>query len=714
MNHLDRIARELDVRSGQVRAAAGLLDEGATVPFISRYRKERTGSLDEVTITAIRDRLAQLRQLDGRRDTILASLAERDLLTDELRLAIESALSSTELEDIYLPYRPKRRTRAMLARERGLEPLADLLFDLPNCVDPQAAAADYLDPEKDVPDVEVALAGARDIVAERINESPDARRDLRKIFRKESVLRARLIEGKEKEGAAYADYFDWQEPAAKAPGHRIHAMLRAAREGVIRLSARPETDTALDRLRHRFVRGEGPAARQVDLAIEDGYKRLLSPSLENEFLTELKDRADRDAIRVFARNLQELLLASPLGQKRVLAIDPGYRTGCKVVCLDPQGRLLTHTVVYIASSEAEKARAGQTIIDLARSHEIDAIAIGNGTASRETEELVRSLDFGRSVDIVLVSESGASVYSASKIARREFPDQDVTVRGAVSIGRRLMDPLAELVKIDPKSLGIGQYQHDVDPSLLERSLDDVVEHCVNAVGVDLNTASAPLLARVAGVGPKLAENIVAHRDERGPFQSRSDLLDVPRLGPSAFEQAAGFLRIRSGTHPLDASAVHPERYALVEQMACDLECTIADLMRNADLRSAIDLDRYITEDVGRPTLTDILEELAKPGRDPRKAFEPFRFAEGVHTIDDLSTGMVLPGIVTNVVDFGAFVDVGVHQDGLVHISQLADRYVEHPSSVVRVGQHVSVRVLDVDADRRRIGLSLRSAARDQA
>jgi len=708
MNNLDRIAQELAVKPHQVSATADLLDDGATVPFISRYRKERTGSLDEVAITAIRDRLARLRQLDDRRDAILSSLIERDILTDELKLAIESALTLTELEDIYLPYRPKRRTRAMIARERGLEPLADLLLTQDPGVDPDSAASGYVDPEKDVEDADQALAGARDILAETFNESAEARSEIRGLFRRLGALRARVIKGKEEEGASYSDYFDWQEPVAKAPAHRIHAMLRAEREGVIRLSARPEDDAAIDRLRGRFVKPGSRASGHVALAVEDGYKRLMAPSLENELLSELKERADREAVRVFADNLKELLLAPPLGQKRILAIDPGYRTGCKVVCLDAQGRLLTHAVVYIASSEHETARAGQTIVDLARSHEIESIAIGNGTASRETEALVRSLKFDRTIDIVLVSESGASVYSASELARREFPDHDVTVRGAVSIGRRLMDPLAELVKIDPKSIGVGQYQHDVDPSMLQQSLDDVVEHCVNAVGVDVNTASTPLLSRVAGVGPKLAENIVSHRDEKGPFQRRCELQDVPRLGAKAFEQAAGFLRVRNDHEPLDASAVHPESYAIVQTMARHVGCSVSDLMRSEELRSRIDLDRYITDDAGLPTLTDILAELAKPGRDPRETFVAFSFADGIHKITDLQPGMKLPGIVTNVVDFGAFVDVGVHQDGLVHISQLADRYVEHPSSVVKVGQPVSVTVLDVDVDRRRIGLSIRS------
>jgi len=706
--HVDLIATELSLNPRQIRAAAGLLDDGATVPFISRYRKERTGSLDEVAITAIRDRLAQLRALDERRDAILASLVERDLLTDELRSAIEAAETLAELEDVYLPYRPKRRTRAMIARERGLEPLADALFVQDAGIDPTAEAAAYVDPEKGVDDVESALAGARDILAETINESAEARSEIREVFAKRGAFSARVVPGKEEDGAAYRDYFDWREPVTKAPAHRIHAMLRAERQGIIRLSARPEEESAVAALRQRFVRGQGPSSDQVGQAVDDAYRRLMAPSLENELRAQLKDKADREAVRVFALNLRELLLAAPLGQKRVMGIDPGYRTGCKIVCLDAQGRLLGHTVIFATGSERERALAGQTIVDLAREHAIEAIAIGNGTASRETEGIVRGLDFGRSIPVVLVSESGASVYSASDIARREFPDHDITVRGAVSIGRRLIDPLAELVKIDPKSIGVGQYQHDVDQAMLHRSLDDVVESCVNAVGVEVNTASAPLLSRVSGLGPKLAENVVAHRDEHGPFRRRSDLKKVARLGPKAFEQAAGFLRIREGDEPLDASAVHPESYPIVRRMAADLGCTVADLISNAELRAEIDVSRYVTETVGLPTLQDILEELAKPGRDPREAFEAFAFSDDVHEIKDLRPGMKLPGIVTNVVDFGAFVDIGVHQDGLVHVSQLADKYVEHPSTVVKVGQRVTVTVLDVDVARRRIGLSLKS------
>lgn len=705
--HFQQIAGEFGYSPRQVRATADLLDDGSTVPFISRYRKERTGSLDEVAIAAIRDRLRQLRQLNQRRQAILTSLQERELLTKELQDAIQSAQALPELEDIYLPYRPKRRTRAMIAREKGLEPLADNLFKQKAWLDPIAAAEAFVDPEKGVDDIDAALAGARDILAESVNESSEARAEVRRLFEKGGMVRASVIKGKEVEGSAYRDYFDWQEPLSKAPAHRIHAMLRAEREGIIRLTVRPEEEPVLDALSRRFVHGHSQAAGQVAQAVEDGYKRLMAPSIENEIRAKLTEMADREAVRVFADNLQHLLLAPPLGQKRVLAIDPGYRTGCKVACLDAQGLLLTHSVVHVVGSRQGIASAGQAITDLIQAYQIEAVAIGNGTGSRETEALVRSLDVANKIPVVMVSEAGASVYSASEIARQEFPDHDVTVRGAASIGRRLMDPLAELVKIDPKSIGVGQYQHDVEQGLLKQSLDDVIEHCVNAVGVEVNTASVPLLSHVSGLGPKLAENIVAHRHQNGPFRKRCQLKKVPRVGPKAYQQAAGFLRIRDGDDPLDASAVHPESYGIVRQMASDLNCSVEDLMNRPDLREEIDLDRYVTATVGLPTLTDILEELAKPGRDPRESFEDFSFADGVNEMTDLSPGMKLPGIVTNVVNFGAFVDIGVHQDGLVHISQLADRFVENPSSIVKVGQHVSVTVMEVDIDRRRISLSMK-------
>ncbi|MEI6171319.1 MAG: Tex family protein [bacterium] len=702
------VAAELRLSSLQVAAVSELLSEGATVPFIARYRKERTGSLDEVVITSVRDRLKQLAALAERKEAIVASLVERDLLTLELQAAIDASQTMTALEDLYLPYRPKRRTRAIIAREKGLEPLADLVFTQDPATDPRHEAAAYVRPDAGVESVDDALQGARDILAETVNESSGARGEIRELFAKRGVLRSAVIEGKEAEGATYRDYFDWQEPLANAASHRVLALLRAEREGIVRLSVRPEEDAALAFLKRHFVRGDGPCAEQVALAVEDGYKRLLAPSIETEIRAEFKARADREAVRVFADNVRQLLLAPPLGQKRVLAVDPGFRTGGKVVCLDAQGKLLSHDVVYTTGSDGQKAHARQTLIELVKAYAVEAIAIGNGTASRETEALVRSIDFGRAIPIVLVNESGASVYSASEVARAELPDQDITVRGAVSIGRRLVDPLAELVKIDPKAIGVGQYQHDVDQSLLHQSLDDVVEHCVNAVGVEVNTASAPLLARVSGLGPKLAENVVGYRDENGPFRRRADLKKVPRLGPKAFEQAAGFLRIRDGEDPLDRSAVHPESYGIVRRMATDLGCTVVDLMRDASLREKIDLHHYVTDGAGLPTLTDILTELAKPGRDPRERFEVFSFSDDVHEIKDLKVGMKLPGIVTNVVDFGAFVDIGVHQDGLIHVSQLADRFVEHPSKVVKVGQQVTVNVLEVDAERRRISLSLRA------
>ena len=703
------IARELGIRPQQVRAAASLLADGATVPFIARYRKELTGSLDEVALAAVRDRLSELRALDSRREAIIRSLTEQGVLTEELSYAVSGAQTLPELEDIYLPYRPKRRTRATMAREKGLEPLADFLFRQERGTDPHAEARTFVNPEKGVEKVEEALAGARDIIAERIAEDAEVRVALRALFEKESQLKSEVYTGAEEDAATYRDYFDWQEKAAAAPGHRILAMFRGNREALLKVSVRPPQDHALAVLTGMVRKGEGPCAGQVMTAAEDGYKRLLAPSLENEIKAALKERADDEAIAVFARNLRELLMAPPLGGRRVLAIDPGYRTGCKVVCLDAQGALLHHDVVYpTASSEKKIEEAGRTLKDLAKRFGIEAIAIGNGTASRETERFVRGLKLD--APVIVVNESGASVYSASETARREFPDHDVTVRGAVSIGRRLMDPLAELVKIDPKSIGVGQYQHDVDQAKLKRKLDDVVESCVNAVGVEVNTASPELLTYVSGLGPVLAANIVAYRDANGPFARRTDLKQVPRLGAKAFELSAGFLRIRGGSHPLDASAVHPERYALVERMARDLSCSLEDLIRSMSLRERIDLKRYAGDSAGMPTLKDIMAELDKPGRDPRETFEEFSFAEGVTGMDDLEPGMELPGIVTNVTNFGAFVDIGVHQDGLVHISQLADRFVKDPHQVVSVGRQVRVRVLEVDRARKRISLSMKRLA----
>lgn len=705
--HLERLARELNLRPGQVAAVVALLDEGATVPFIARYRKEVTGTLDEVAVEAIREGLERLRELDKRREAIRASLEERGLLGEELRAKIDGAETLGVLEDSYLPFRPKRRTRATIAREKGLELLADLLL-AQGAVDPAAEAAAFIDAEKGVAAAAEALAGARDILAERISEDPAARAKMRDLYARRGVLRSKVATGKEEEGAKYRDYFDWQEPAAVAPSHRILAIRRGEKEGCLTLRVVVPEEEALALLCSLFVKGEGAAAQQVRQAAADGFKRLLSLAMETESRLVLKERADREAIRVFASNLRELLLAPPLGGRNMLAIDPGFRTGCKVVCLDRQGKLLDTGVVY-PNFETQRARdeAAAKIRDWCERYGIEAIAIGNGTAGRETEAFVRSLGLPAAVPVVMVNESGASIYSASEIAREEFPDQDLTVRGAVSIGRRLMDPLAELVKIDPKSIGVGQYQHDVEQHALQNSLDTVVTSCVNQVGVELNTASARLLSFVSGLGPSLARSIVAFRDAHGPFAARADLLTVPRLGPKAFEQAAGFLRLHDGANPLDASAVHPESYPVVERMAGDLGCAVADLLRDDALRKRIAPARYVDERVGLPTLTDILAELERPGRDPRERFEAFSFTEGVDKIEDLAAGMKLPGIVTNVTAFGAFVDIGVHQDGLVHVSQLANRFVKDPAQVVKVQQRVQVTVLQVDLPRKRISLSMR-------
>ena len=701
------IAAELGVAQKQVQAVESLLAEGATVPFIARYRKELTGSLDEVAITAVRDRLAQMAELDKRREAILKSLEERGLLTEELKSAVSGAQTLSSLEDIYLPFRPKRRTRATMAREKGLEPLAKTLFAQDASVDLLKEAEAFINQELGVATVEDALGGARDIIAEWVNEDADTRQVMRNLFASEGLFQSKVAKDKEKEGAKYRDYFEWEEPVRKAAGHRILAMLRGEAEGFLKLTIRPDEERALSFLDERYVKGESPASQQVSEAVRDSYGRLLAPSIETDIRREAKEKADGEAIRVFARNLRECLMASPLGQKAVLALDPGYRTGCKVVCLDRQGKLLHHTTVFLTQSEKTAAEGGKTLLELVERFSIEAIAIGNGTASRETEAAVRSLDLPKSIPVVLVNESGASIYSASEVAREEFPDQDVTVRGSVSIGRRLMDPLAEMVKIDPKSIGVGQYQHDVEPAKLRSSLDDVVMSCVNGVGVEVNTASKELLTYVSGLGPALAKNIIAYRDQKGPFKSRQELRNVSRLGPKAFEQSAGFLRIRDAENPLDRSAVHPESYAIVDRMAADLGCSVADLIRSRELRTKIDLNKYVSETVGLPTLTDILDELAKPGRDPRVQFEAFAFAEGVNRIDDLQPGMKLPGIVTNVTNFGAFVDIGVHQDGLVHVSQLSDHFVRTPTDVVKVQQRVSVTVLEVDKERHRISLSMR-------
>ncbi len=709
-NHITKIANELNLRPHQVMATAQLLEDGATVPFIARYRKEATASLDEVVITTIRDRLAQLEELDKRRESILRSLQERQVLTDELKEKILAAETLTILEDIYLPYRPKRRTRATIAREKGLEPLAKILFEQDEITDPLTEATTFVDLEKGVESAEDALAGARDIIAEWVNEDQEAREKMRVLYTKKGVFRTKVIPDKEADGAKYRDYFDWEEPAAAAPSHRILAMLRGEKEGFLSLRVSPPEDEALALLEAMFVKGDSGSSQHVKAALHDSYKRLLSHSMETEIRLSTKKRAETEAIRVFAHNIRELLLAPPLGQKNVMAIDPAIRTGCKVVCLDRQGKLLHTDTIYPFESEKSRSASAATLGELCRNYRVEAIALGNGTGGRETKSFIRGLDLVQNIPVVMVNESGASVYSASEVGRAEFPDLDVIFRGAVSIGRRLMDPLAELVKIDPKSIGVGQYQHDVNQQALKRSLDDVVISCVNAVGVEVNTASEQLLSYVSGLGPQLARNIICYRNEHGPFSSRGELKKVPRLGPKAFEQAAGFLRIRNGKNPLDASAVHPESYPIVEAMAKDLACSVKDLIDDERPRRQINLSRYVTDKVGMPTLTDILAELAKPGRDPRNQFERLDFAEGVEKIEDLRPGMTLPGVVTNITAFGAFVDIGVHQDGLVHVSQLADRFVKEPHEVVSIHQRVTVTVLEVDLERNRISLSMKKKA----
>ncbi|MBA4396206.1 MAG: RNA-binding transcriptional accessory protein [Syntrophus sp. (in: bacteria)] len=704
----EKIARELSITPAQVRATAELIGEAATVPFIARYRKEMTGSLDEVAITSIRDRLLQLEELERRRDAIIKSLTERNLLTDELQAKITAAETLTILEDIYLPFRPKRRTRATIAREKGLEPLATTIFAQTE-MDIRAQAAGFVDLEKGIESIEDALAGARDIIAEWINEDQHARARIRALFFEKGTLRSRVISGKDAEGLKYRDYYDWEEPLSSALAHRILAIRRGEQEEFLTLHISPPEEAALSILEGVFVRGTTEAANHVKMSVHDSYRRLLSGSMETEVRLATKKAADDTSIKVFAENLRQLLLAPPLGQKFVLAIDPGFRTGCKVVCMDRQGKLLHNETIYPLLSERGRQEAAKTVKEICDRFSIEAIAVGNGTGGRETETFLRSLDIPKEIPVVMVNESGASVYSASKAAREEFPDHDVTVRGAVSIGRRLMDPLAELVKIDPKAIGVGQYQHDVDQGALKQCLDDVVMSCVNAVGVEVNTASAQLLSYVSGLGPALAENIVKHRDDHGAFRSRNDLKNVRRLGPKAFEQAGGFIRIRDGLHPLDASAVHPESYYIVEYMAREQGCSIDELMQNETRRRQVNLVDYVTDKVGLPTLKDIMNELEKPGRDPRQQFQNVVFAEGIDKIGDLIPGMKLPGVITNITAFGAFVDVGVHQDGLVHLSEMADRYVKSPADVVKVNQKVDVTVLTVDLERKRISLSLKKS-----
>jgi len=707
--HVHVVAAELNVSTKQVQATIELLDEGATVPFISRYRKEITGSMDEVQITAIRDRFEQLRELDKRRESILKSIQEQGKLTEELENKIKTAGTMTELEDLYLPYKQKRKTRASIAKEKGLEPLATVLLEQ-SITDLEAEAAKYIDTEKGVATLEEALSGARDIIAELINEDQQARATVRQLFNEKGTIKSKVFPGKETEGQKYRDYFEWEEPIAKTPSHRLLAMRRGEKEGFLMLDIAPVEEDAVEILERQFVQGRGICADHVKLAAKDAYKRLLKPSMETEVRMGTKNKADEEAIRVFSDNLKQLLLSSPLGQKNVLALDPGFRSGCKLVCLDKQGKLLEETVVYPHEPQRQTQQSAAVIMALCQKHGIEAISIGNGTAGRETEAFVKGLGLPKEILIVMVNESGASVYSASDVAREEFPEYDVTVRGAVSIGRRLMDPLAELVKIDPKAIGVGQYQHDVDQTALKKSLDEVVISSVNLVGVEVNTASKQLLTYVSGLGPQLAQNIIEYRNTNGPFKSRADIKKVARMGEKAFEQSAGFLRIRDGENPLDRSAVHPESYTVVERMAKDLGSSVTEIMKSKELRQKIVLKNYVSETVGLPTLQDIFQELDKPGRDPRQTFEVFEFADGVHEMKDLRPGMKLPGIITNVTKFGVFVDIGVHQDGLIHISHLSDRFISDPSEVVKVQQKVQVTVLEVDEARKRISLSMKGDA----
>lgn len=702
------IASTLNIKESQVSKTVDLLESGATIPFISRYRKEVTGGLDEVQITAIKEQNDKLNELVKRRETILKSIEEQEKLTPELKNRIENCWNSSELEDIYLPYKPKRQTRAEIARKKGLEPLANIIM-LQQRIDVQSKAQAFV--KGDVKDVKEAIAGACDIIAEQINEDEYARNSIRNLFQREAVLTSKVVKGKEEEGDKYRDYFDFSEKLNKVPSHRILAIRRGESEGFLRVNIAPDEDAALERLDKRFLKGDNDneATNYVADAIEDGYKRLLKPSIETEFGALSKEKADEDSIHVFTENLRQLLLAAPLGEKRVLGIDPGYRTGCKLVCLDAEGNLLHNETIYPHPPQKEMSKAGSKVVKLVTTYNIDAIAIGNGTASRETEHFITNLRYEKEVQVFVVSENGASIYSASKVAREEFPDYDVTVRGAVSIGRRLMDPLAELVKIDPKSIGVGQYQHDVDQTKLKKSLDLTVESCVNLVGVNVNTASKHLLTYVSGLGPALAQNIVDYRASNGAFRSRKELMKVPRMGEKAFEQCAGFLRIAGAENPLDNSAVHPESYHVVENMAKDLKCTVKDLIDNKDLKKSLKLEKYVSDKVGLPTLNDIMDELDKPGRDPRKGIKVFEFDPNIKTIEDLREGMILPGIVTNITNFGCFVDVGIKENGLVHVSELADRFVSDPTEIVSLHQHVEVRVLSVDTSRKRVQLSMKTA-----
>ncbi len=704
-SHFNTIAGELKINQPQVKAVTELFAGGATVPFIARYRKEMTGSLDELFISKIQTRLEELASLEKRRQAINASLTELKLLSPGLEKKLLAATSLSELEDLYLPYRPKRKTRALVARQRGLQPLAEILLRQQE-TNPEAAARPFINPDKEITNSDEALAGARDIIAEKINENLSARTSLRRLFKQEGEIRAVVIKGKETEGAKFRDYFDWQEKSAKIAGHRLLALLRGEKAKILRVNIRPPAEKALALLKQRFIQQNNRSAEQVELALADAYKRLLAPALETESRQELKEQAEGEAIEVFATNLKQLLLAPPLGQKRVLALDPGFRSGAKLVCLDAMGQLLQHGVIYPTMSKKQSEEAAKIVRDLCRRFKIEAIAIGNGTAGRETESFIKELKLPETITVAMVNEAGASVYSASEIARQEFPDLDLTVRGAISIGRRLQDPLSELVKIDAKAIGVGQYQHDLDQNRLQNRLDEVVGSCVNSVGVEVNNASAQLLAYVAGLNRTLARNIVKYRSENGSFRSRREILKVPRLGPKAFEQAAGFLRIQNGSNPLDASAVHPENYDLVKKMAQDCGGSLKELLQNEELRKKIVIENYISSNVGRPTLDDIMAELARPGRDPRPEFVQFSFQEGVNKLEDLCEGMRLPGLITNITKFGAFVDIGVHQDGLVHISQLADRFVRDPGEIVKLGQAVTVTVLNIDQERRRIALTM--------
>lgn len=713
-NYAKQIARELQINSSQTAAVIELFEQDCTIPFIARYRKEKTGSLDEVQIIKIRERLTALVDLDKRREAILKSLLERNLLSPELNHRISTAASLSELEDIYLPFKPKRKTKASAAREKGLEPLALDIFNF-KIQEPASRAADFVNPEKSVNTVEEALQGARDIIAEMMSENEHLRKEMRNYWKANSSITSKVMKGKEQEGAKFQDYFDSSEASKTVPSHRLLAIFRGESEEFLRVNIAVPVETALAMMERHFVKNKSACAKQIIQAAEDSYQRLLAPSMETELRTELKLIADNEAIKVFVKNLRELLMSPPLGSKAVLAIDPGFRTGCKTVCLDKQGALLEHGVIYPLEESAKglekREQAEKTVLDLCKKYQLESIAIGNGTAGRETESFIKGIDFTKAgltkLPVIMVNESGASIYSASEVAREEFPDHDITVRGAVSIGRRLMDPLAELVKLDPKSIGVGQYQHDVDQKALQTSLDDTVMSCVNSVGVELNTASKELLSYVSGLSLQIAGNIVKHRKENGAFKSRAELKKVSRLGPKAFEQCAGFLRIRDGKNPLDSSAVHPERYALVETISKDLNCTVAELIAKSDLRKKIDIHKYLSESVGLPTLQDILAELEKPGRDPRSKLEPFEFAANIHSINDLKEGMQVPGIVTNVTAFGAFVDIGVHQDGLVHVSELANKFIKDPSEFVKVHQQVKVTVLQVDKERKRISLSMK-------